>query len=158
MERDPNPSELNGQPGVSLNKNASFEAPAADNSTPPIPAPVVAPGAVSDDERNLGVLAHAAGIVTCFTGFGFLPPLILWQINKNSRPMAANEAIEALNFQLTATLAIIVCWILMLVVIGALLLPLVWLGVFVLSIIATIRVFKGESYRYPLTIDFIRKS
>lgn len=163
MERDPSNPASQEQPGVSLNKPASFEPPVFGNTftPPPAAAPTPAPAspgsAASADELNLATIAHGAGIVTSFTSFGFVPPLVLWQINKGVKPYAANEAIEALNFQLTVGLAMIVSWMLMLVLIGFVLLPLVWIWGLVMAIIATVKSSRGEPFSYPLTINFIRK-
>lgn len=161
MERDPSTPPSQEQPGVSLNKPAAFEPPAFESSfTPPgssqPPSPAAEP---SNEELNLATIAHAAGIVApFFPGFGFIAPLVLWQINKGVKPFAASHAVEALNFQLTLLLALIVSFLLMFVLIGFLIMPVVGIWGFVLSIIATIKVSTKEPFAYPLTIRFIRKS
>lgn len=153
--RTPEPS------GVELNKPASFEPPSFESSfdppagpAPDTPAP---PLARTQDDLNLATLAHASGIITSFTGFGFVPPLVIWLTSKGVRPFASEEAIEALNFQITMTLALLVSILLMIVLIGFVLFPMVWAWGFILSIIATMKVSTGQSYRYPLSIAFIRR-
>lgn len=135
------------------------------HSTPPNSVPPPPPfSGRSSDERLWGMLGHLSalsGLMTCGVG-NIVGPLIVWQAKKDSLPFAAAEAKEALNFNISWLLwgLVLGCVtaVLMLVLIGFLLLPilyllgLVWL---VLTIIAGIKAHEGRSYRYPLTIRFI---
>ena len=126
----------------------------------PSPQPPTAP---TSDERNLGMLCHLLGIITGYTlGLGFLGPLVLWLMKKDSSPFIDHHGKEALNFQLTVMLALLclgaVTFILMFFVIGVLLIPvLVILGIIalVIEILACIAAHRGEWYRYPFSIRFI---
>ncbi len=66
------------------------------NPTPAPPPPPPAGG----DANQLAMLAHLLGII------GFLPSLIIWQVKKDI-PFVAQEAKEALNFQITVLIAYI---------------------------------------------------
>lgn len=112
--------------------------------------------APNPQERALALLAHGAGLLTSFTALGFIPPLIIWLLTKSDRPFAAGQALEALNFQLTVSLALVVCALLLVIVLGFFLAPVVWVGAFIFSALATGRVYKGQAYRYPLSVAFIR--
>lgn len=73
-------------------------------------------------------------------------------------PFLDDQGKEALNFNITFSIAGTICLILILflVVIGYFLLiglSVVW---FVFVIIATIRAGEGEAYRYPLSVRFIK--
>lgn len=141
MDQDP----FNNSPFPS-----KLDNPAAGPGEPTAQAP-------SQEDINLGIIAHAAGLVTSFTGLGFLPPLVLWLINKGVRPFASNEAIEALNFQITMLIAMMVAGVLMFVLVGFILFPLIWIWCFALSFLGAIKASRGEPYRYPLSIQFLRR-
>jgi len=77
-------------------------------------------------------------------------PLIVWQLKKDLAPFVNEQGKEALNFQITFSLAMIVCGILAWVVIGFPLMLLVSISALVLTIIAGIKANAGEAYRYPI--------
>ena len=105
----------------------------------------------SSEERTLAALAHAAGIVST-TMLPLLIPLVVYLIKKDESPFVAEQAKEALNFQITVILAIIVCVPLMLIVIGVFLAGIVTLASLILSIIGAIKTYEGKAYRYPVAI------
>lgn len=116
---------------------------------PGLPPPPV----VAEDERRMALLSHVLAIL-----FGFIPPLIIWLVNKDAspaKPFVVDQAKEALNFQITVLLAVVLSCLLMIVVIGFLLLPAVALVNLVFCIIAAIKANDGERYRYPLTLRLI---
>lgn len=111
----------------------------------------------SSEERQWAMFAHLAALVGFIIPFGnLIGPLIVWQVKKNEMPFVDDQGKEALNFQLTVTLAVIVCLILLVVLIGALLLPIVGIAALVLTVIAAIKANGGEAYRYPLTLRLIK--
>ena len=77
-------------------------------------------------------------------------PLVVWQLKKDLDPFVNEQGKEALNFQITFSLAMIVCGILAWVVIGFPLMLLVSISALVLTIIAGIKANAGEAYRYPI--------
>ena len=107
----------------------------------------------SSDDRNLAMLTHLSGIL-----LGFIVPLIIWLTNKDKSDKAwlNTQAVEALNFQITIAIAYVACSILTVILIGALLMPVVWLVSLIFSIIAGMAVNKGESYRYPFALRLIK--
>lgn len=116
-------------------------------------APPPPPGAPSQEDRTMALLTHLSGIL-----FGFLVPLVIWLINKDKPDKAflTDQAKEALNFQLTALIAFLICLVLSFVLIGMVLFPLVWLAVVVFSILAGVKANEGVAYRYPVTLRLIR--
>ncbi len=114
-------------------------------------------GTESDsDARMWGMFAHLSAL------FGFIFPLgnligpfVIWQIKKNTMPFVDDQGREALNFQITVTIAAIVSSILIVVLIGFLLLAVVGLASLVFCIIAGVRANDGEHYRYPFTLRLI---
>lgn len=121
-----------------------------DNVTAPPPAPT---GTAPADQRTMALVAHILGIFTWFIG-----PLIIWMINKDdsSKSFVTDQAKEALNFQITITIAMLISFVLMVVIIGGLLAPLVGILNLVFCIIAAVKANNGEAYRYPFTLRLIK--
>lgn len=122
-----------------------------DPNSPLAPPPAPATGDVSSDDKLWGMLAHLSAIL-----FGFLGPLVVWLIKKDQSVFVNDQGKEALNFQITVFIAMMVCFVLMFVVIGIFLMPIVGLGALVLTIMAGIKANSGEAYRYPFAIRLIK--
>ena len=121
-----------------------------DNVTAPPPP---TSGDAPQDQCTMSLLAHLLGIVT-----GPIGALIIWLISKDdaSKGFVVDQSKEALNFQITVFIAIVISWILAFVLIGLLLMPLVGIANLVLCIIAGIKANNGESYRYPFALRLIK--
>ncbi len=102
------------------------------------------------DDKTLAIIAHLLPFVA-----GFIGPLVLYLIKKDESPYVRHHAAEALNFQLTVMIAMIVSFILILVLVGILMIMVVGIGALVLSIVAAVAASRGEWYRYPMTIRFV---
>jgi uncharacterized protein len=121
---------------------------------PPPEAPQYVPTA---DERTWGLLAHVSGLIAFLLGgLTFLGPLIVWVIKKDQSPFVADQAKEALNFQIAVFIALLISGVSMLICIGFILAPVVAIGALVYSIIAAMEANKGVYYRYPYTIRLIK--
>ena len=83
-------------------------------------------------------------------------PLIVWLIKKDQYPFVDRQGKESLNFQITMSICAVVASALMLLLIGFLLLPAIFIYNIVMVIIATVKANAGEGYRYPLAIRFIK--
>ncbi len=105
---------------------------------------------ITADDKNIAVITHLAG-----TLFSIFPGLIVWLLKKDDSTYIADQAKEALNFQITILLAYFISWVLVFVLIGFVLLGVVWLANIILSLLAAIAVSKGESYRYPFALRLI---
>jgi len=128
-------------------------------STPPdVMAPPPPPGgAPSAEERQWAMFAHLSALVGFVIPLGsILGPLIIWQMKKAEMPFVEDQAKEALNFQITALILVVICFVLIFVLIGMLLLPLVGLAVLILTILAGIKANNGEAYRYPFALRLIK--
>ncbi|UCG79495.1 MAG: DUF4870 domain-containing protein [Nitrospirota bacterium] len=127
---------------------STSEAPHEASSTSPSP---------SNDERTWATFCHLGALAIYFFPLAHLiVPLVLWLIKKDQYPFVDDQGKESLNFQISMTIYYIVSAVLMLVVIGCVLL--VALGIFnlIVVIIASVKANRGERYRYPLCIRFIR--
>ena len=117
----------------------------------------VAPDGVTSEDRTLGMLCHLLGIFT-----GFLGPLILWLVKKDSSRFVDHHGREALNFQITLLLLMIslggLTFALIIVLIGVLLIP-VLLAVPVLAlvaeILAAVAASDGKWHRYPCCLRLV---
>lgn len=120
-------------------------------TTPP-PAPS---GSAPQDQRTLALIAHLLGIITWFVG-----PLIIWLISKDdsNKGFVTDQAKEALNFQITLTLAYIVAFILTVISLGLLFFvpTLVWIANLVFCILGGLKANNGEAYRYPFALRLIK--
>ena len=106
---------------------------------------------INKDARTFAMLAHLLAIFTCFLG-----PLIIWLVKKDEHPYVNEQGKEALNFQITVAIAYIASGLLTFACIGFLLLPAVAILDLIFCIMACIATNKGEHYRYPLSIRFIK--
>ncbi|SDA77146.1 MULTISPECIES: DUF4870 domain-containing protein [unclassified Janthinobacterium] len=98
-------------------------------------------------DTTIAILSHIGGLFT-----SWVAPLIIYLIKKDDADkFSAENAREALNFQITLILWYIACFILSFVLIGLFMFWLVALGNLVFSIIAAVKASNGVVYRYPLT-------
>jgi uncharacterized Tic20 family protein len=107
----------------------------------------------SQDDKTLALIGHISGIVA-----GFIGPLIIWLIHKDKtdKEWLNSQAKEALNFQITILIAYAICGALTLILIGALLLPVVWVVNLVFCILAGVKANEGVDYRYPFAIRLVK--
>jgi uncharacterized Tic20 family protein len=102
------------------------------------------------------MIAHLSGIVASLLGgLSFLGPLIVWLIKKDQSPFVADQGKEALNFQIAVTIAMLISAVTIMVCVGFVLIPVVFIGSIVFSVIGGLEANKGVYYRYPYTIRVI---
>lgn len=109
-------------------------------------------------EKTFAMLCHLtalSGLIGIPLG-NILGPLIVWLIKKNESPLVDKNGKESLNFQISMTIYGIIAGLLVLVVIGWFLLIGLLIADLVLVIIASVKTSNGESYKYPLTIQFLK--
>lgn len=121
------------------------------------PSGSVAATSVSKEERNWAMFAHLSGLLTFVTGIGgILGPLVIWLIRKDQGGFSVDQAKEALNFQITVFLLALVCWLLVLILIGFVLLTILGIVNLVLIVVAAVKASEGISYRYPFNLRLIK--
>jgi uncharacterized Tic20 family protein len=114
--------------------------------------------AATQDERTWGMLAH----LSAFSLFLIPPigavigPLVVWLIKRDQSPFVADQGKEALNFNISVFLAVIVCGALVLVFIGILLGVALFIFWMTMTIIAAIKASEGVRYRYPITLRLVK--
>ena len=138
--------------------------------------------APADTERHWAAMAHLSAILLALlTSWmagvaGAVAALAVWLLKKDDSPFVAGHAREALNFNLSMFLYACGAGALAVALVGAtvltlgiglvltlpagILLALACAGIavtwLVCSVIATIKAWNGETYRYPLTIRLVR--
>jgi len=114
---------------------------------------------VSKEEQSWTMGCHLAAL-TGFIGIPFgnlLGPLIIWLVKRAEMPLVDQHGKESLNFQITVTIAMLISGALCFVLIGFLLVPIVYLGALILTIMAAVKVSNGNmAYKYPLTIRLLK--
>ncbi len=130
-----------------------------ESGTPPPPVATPLPQGVgpSKEERNLSLLCHLLGL----TGFMFpaaniIAPLVLWLIKKEGMPFLDDQGKEAINFQITVTIAAVVCLVTSFLLIPIIILIGIGIASLILVIIAAIKSSEGVPYRYPFTLRLIK--
>lgn len=112
---------------------------------------------LSQEVRQWAMFCHFAAFFGLIFPFGnLIGPLIVWQIKKDLHPFINDQGKEALNFQISVALAAILCFLLMVVVIGFPLLALLSVAAVVLSVIGGIKANEGQLYRYPFSWRLVR--
>ena len=117
---------------------------------------------VNKDARMWAMICHLAGlaglvvpVVGCIIG-----PLIVWQIKKEEFPFVDEQGKEAVNFQISMSLYLLISaiiWIpLSFVCIGVFIPVAISIVDLVFLLIAAVKANDGHHYRYPLTIRFIK--
>jgi uncharacterized protein len=104
----------------------------------------------SNDDRNIATVTHLGGTV-----FSFIPGLLVWALKKDDSPYIADQAKEALNFQITVLIAQFIAGILVMILVGFIFIGIIWLLNIVFCILAAISTSKGETYRYPFCLRLI---
>ena len=134
-------------------------------STPPPPP---SDGVPSKEERQWAMFAHLSALVgglltSAIGGWGFfIGPLVIWLLKKDEMPFAADQAKEALNFNITVSAIFLILLILTILSLGLgaiLTLPImlvVGIGALVLIIMAAIKANDGVAYRYPFAIRLVK--
>jgi hypothetical protein len=117
------------------------------------------------EERTWALVAHLggpAGLLLSAGLFGFAVPLVVYLSRKDDSRFIGEHAREALNFQLTLFFVHLAAWIFVLGTLGfGLLLALpaflfLWFIELILGLVAALRANRGQNYRYPLTLRFLK--
>ena len=114
----------------------------------------------TNEERNLAIIAHLSGCFGIVAGglVGFIGPLVIYVLKKDSSPYVEAQAKEALNFQITifliamlcGALAIFSCWTLFPLIFAPMVLQIVF------GIVAALAVRDGTNYRYPFNFRLLQ--
>ena len=101
-------------------------------------------------DRTWAVFAHLS-----IVPLGIATPLAvaLWKGERS--PYIGHQAVEAVNFQTTVLLAVLLCTLTAAATIGLLLLPVVVVGALGLSVRAAVCAHRGAWHRYPISLRLV---
>jgi hypothetical protein len=109
--------------------------------------------------RGWAMVCHLSGFAkyTAIPFANIIAPLVLWQLKKDAHPLIDDQGKEALNFQISMTLYVIVgVALIFCLFIGIPVLAALAVVDVVLMVVAGLKANAGEFYRYPLTIRLIK--
>jgi uncharacterized Tic20 family protein len=105
----------------------------------------------------MAMLCHLLALAGYVIPFGnIIGPLVMWLVKKEDHPFIDEQGKEALNFQITVSLAVMACLVLFFLIVPLLLIPVIAILDLVFIIIATIKANKGQVYRYPVALRLIK--
>jgi uncharacterized Tic20 family protein len=110
--------------------------------------------AIPSEAKGWAALSHLSAFGLFLGVPSLVGPFVVW-LFKRDDPYVNEQAKEALNFNISFLIYGIASALLIILLIGLLLLPAVFVTWFVLVIVAAVKASAGEHYRYPMTIRFI---
>jgi uncharacterized Tic20 family protein len=116
--------------------------------------------ALDKDARNWGMICHLAGLgnfIIPMVG-NIVGPLIVWKMKRDQYPFVDDQGKQALNFQITVSIALLAVIPLAIITlgIGFVLFPIIGIGSLVFTIIGGIKASNGEAYRYPFSLKLVK--
>ncbi len=120
------------------------------------------PSGLSSSVRTYGMLTHLSAFLGAMLALAFVGPLVMWLIRRDEHPFLDHHGKEALNFNLSMLLYLVIGFVaslatlglgLVIVVPAAIVFFVTWV---VTTITGAVKANAGEGYRYPLTIRFIQ--
>ena len=105
--------------------------------------------------ENLIMLLMAASILL-FNFVGIIVCYFVWNEYRQESDFVAENGKNLLNFHFSYILYEFISSILLILIVGAVLMPVVAIAYFVFNIIGMVKFGKHLNYKYPLTINFIK--
>lgn len=105
--------------------------------------------AAKSEDRVLAVIVHILGLF-----FWFLGPLVVLLVSKSN--YVKKNARAALNWQLSRIVYSLISIVLIIIFVGLFMLVALSIANVVFCIIAAVKAGEGTSWRYPLTIRFLK--
>ncbi len=112
---------------------------------------------VTENDKQYAMFIHLsqfAGLIIPL--LGWILPLILWQNKKNSSEFINANGKIVMNWIISSLIYAIICYLLVFIFIGLILLPALGICSIIFIIIGSIKANNGEVWPYPLNIHFIK--
>ena len=103
------------------------------------------------DENLYMLLMHLSQFLTAF-----IIPLVMWLIGKDDNKRVDIQGKNILNFQITYIIWLIVGIITIPIIIGIVILSVLGIAMTVFIVVASVKSYNGEDWKYPLTINFLK--
>ncbi|MBD2231762.1 DUF4870 domain-containing protein [Phormidium tenue] len=108
------------------------------------------------ESRMWAMLAHLSALSGFVIPFGnIIGPLVIWLVKRDEMSFVNDQAREALNFNISMTIYMVVAGVLIFVLIGIPLMIVLGIAWLVLVILAAVKANEGTAYRYPLTLRLV---
>lgn len=118
---------------------------------------------ISKAERDFAMFTHLSPLVGYVIPFGnIIAPLVMWIMKRDQSPFLESIGREALNFQITVMLAIVVCFVGIIVTFGigiilfGPLLGIIGLADIIFIVIAAIAANEGRAYTFPICLRLVK--
>lgn len=111
-------------------------------------------------EKQIIVKMHATGLLL-FTGvplFNFLVCYFLWVRNRHKTQLIDYQGREAICFQISVYLYLLLCLFMTIALIGVFITPLFLLFHLIATIVASVMAYQGRPFRYPANITIISRA
>ena len=131
---------------VSTNGATAIDAPTGVPVPMQAPA-IVDPNQITSDDKTWAVLSLILGWVIA---------LIALLVKGDERPFVRDQAVEALNFDITLFIGLLISIPLIFVIVGIFTLFAIAIGGLVFHIIAAVEAGRGRWYRYPINLRIIK--
>lgn len=116
----------------------------------------------TDSDRTVAILTHLSGPVAALVSvgwLGWLAPLVVWLVYRNSNPFVRGCAAGAFNFYVSLWVMNLVAWVCFFTFLLIPVALVLWtLGVVLLvwcSIRSVMAASRNEVYRYPFTLPLL---
>lgn len=112
---------------------------------------------VTNEEKQYAMFIHFAQFAGLIIPFlGWLLPLILWQVKKNTSAYIDKHGKIVMNWIISSLIYAIISGILCLIFIGVILLIALGICSLFFTIIGALKANNGETWPYPLSITFLK--
>jgi uncharacterized Tic20 family protein len=156
--QQPGPAPQQPQPGPAYGSPPPYQGQHPYQGQPQ-QGPAYGPGAPyqpqplsPSDERMWSVFAQLGPIIV-----GFIAPLIIWLALRDRSRFVDQEAKESLNFQITIVIGALAIGVISVITLGiGAILYVAFIVAIVFMILAAVANGKGEPYRYPVNIRFVK--
>lgn len=106
---------------------------------------------VKSEERMLAAILY---VVSLF--FPIIGPLVIWLLKKDESSFINYHGREYFNFFISYTVYSVICGILVILLVGIFLLWILGIMALVFTIIAAVKAYEGNEYRFPLVFRVIK--
>lgn len=104
------------------------------------------------NQKIWAILSHLSVLL----GLWIVIPLVVYLAMKDESEYVASNSRAALNFQISIFIYSAISAVLIIVAIGLVLLSIIGIAAIILAIMAAVKASNGETFKYPLTINFIK--
>jgi uncharacterized protein len=106
---------------------------------------------VKSEERMLAAILYVVSLI-----FPIIGPLVIWLIKKDESSFINYHGREYFNFFISYTVYSVISGILVFLIVGIFLLWILGIMALVFTIIAAVKAYEGNEYRFPLVFRVIK--